>query len=152
MERQRNEETKAEITIEQTLQIIILLPLLLPSGKIQETLIYIFTILVEDPYRWILSRGKPAVQSSTEGSHEASYATDGDYNNFELPMKYSQTTVSDNPYLQVDLGQNVYVVDVVLSVPILTETIPVVKNIWVTLGMYQCIFNIYIWYVSNYIL
>ena len=74
-------------------------------------------LLFKDPYRWILSRGKPTTQSSTDGSHVASYATDGDYNNYDLPMNYSKTTVSDKPYLQVDLEAIVSIDYVVLNFP-----------------------------------
>ena len=67
----------------------------------------------------------------------ASFATDGDYNNYDLPMNYSQTKVSNNPYLQVDLEKRVPVDFVVVNFPMLSETPKVYKSIQITLGKAQ---------------
>jgi hypothetical protein len=63
-----------------------------------------------DPYRWIISYKKPAIQSSTEGELHASFATDG---NFEVlytadpGTNYSATTTQTIPTFQIDLGKSV---------------------------------------------
>ena len=52
-------------------------------------------------------------------------------------MNYSQTKVSNNPYLQVDLEKSVPVDFVVVNFPMLSETPKVYKSIRITLGKAQ---------------
>ena len=81
-----------------------------------------------DPYKNLVSLGKAAIQSSTEGNQVASLVTDANFKNEESDC--AQTTVSDNPYLEVDLGKDYFTHLVALVLP---ATQPEYNNIKVTI-------------------
>lgn len=89
-----------------------------------------------DPYRWVPSYGKPTIQSSTNDSHVASYATDGDYNKFFLPVNYSKTTISDSPYLRVDLGKKMPVNFLIIHFPMISNPAKIYQAISVELSTF----------------
>jgi hypothetical protein len=82
------------------------------------------------------THGRATSQSSTVAGHEAYFATDGNYNRYYTPLTYSQTGVSDDPYLQVDMGEKKPVDVIVFHFPMLTTPAKTYEAIRVTLSMF----------------
>ena len=72
-----------------------------------------------------MSRSKTATQSSTEGAQVASLATDGNFKDDETEC--AKTTVSDNPYLEIDLENDTYLSYISFVLPRTHETYPNIK-------------------------
>ncbi|XP_028405888.1 uncharacterized protein LOC114528449 [Dendronephthya gigantea] len=106
-----------------------ILSLLLTLGLLQICL----SSPYNDPYHTCKSRGKPVTQSSTEGTHDASLATDGNYEQND-DKECAMTTVSNTPYLLVDLGNDIFINFVVF---ILSKSSSSYSNIKITFSNTQ---------------
>ncbi|CAB4004602.1 Hypothetical predicted protein, partial [Paramuricea clavata] len=85
--------------------------------------------VTQHPYRWVLTHGIKATQSSTFSIYLARYATDGDYNHYHPIFYFSETTTSDLPYLQVDMGKKMPVDFVIIKFPIVFDPAKIYKAI-----------------------